>query len=184
MTQYTSFVAVDKIIRETGEVVTVKQPLPLPQGVSDYAVGGYAPATRFGGGLMKSVAPMAAEYAWSTDKMDLSEPLKDKKELKLNFYITSASIASKFDLKKLEETLTDQLEAGCEVMFKNWNLKTLTLTLKVEGGKVKKTTIKSFEIYEGKACEECIDKSIKRELNNLNLPADLKGSLELKISYI
>ena len=40
MTEYTSFVAVDKIKRETGEVVTVKQPLPLPEGVSDYAVGG------------------------------------------------------------------------------------------------------------------------------------------------
>ncbi len=39
MTQYTSFVAVDTIVRDTGELVTVKQPLPLPEGVSDYAVG-------------------------------------------------------------------------------------------------------------------------------------------------
>jgi len=39
MTQFTSFVAVDKIIRNNGEIVTVKQPLPLPQGVSDCAVG-------------------------------------------------------------------------------------------------------------------------------------------------
>jgi Ca-activated chloride channel family protein len=40
MTAYTSFVAVDKIKRADGQVVTVKQPLPLPQGVSDLAVGG------------------------------------------------------------------------------------------------------------------------------------------------
>lgn len=43
LTQYTSFVAIDSRVRNTdGKQVTVKQPLPLPQGVSDYAVGGYA----------------------------------------------------------------------------------------------------------------------------------------------
>jgi Ca-activated chloride channel family protein len=40
MTGYTSFVAVDKVKRGDGQVVTVKQPLPLPEGVSDLAVGG------------------------------------------------------------------------------------------------------------------------------------------------
>jgi Ca-activated chloride channel family protein len=41
LTAYTSFVAVDTQIRlKDGQAVTVKQPLPLPQGVSDYAVGG------------------------------------------------------------------------------------------------------------------------------------------------
>jgi len=40
LTAYTSFVAVDTRIRlQDGQAVTVKQPLPLPQGVSDYAVG-------------------------------------------------------------------------------------------------------------------------------------------------
>jgi len=41
LTQYTSFVAIDTDIRlKDGKAQTVKQPLPLPQGVSDYAVGG------------------------------------------------------------------------------------------------------------------------------------------------
>jgi Ca-activated chloride channel family protein len=40
LTAYTSFVAIDTQIRvQDGQAVTVKQPLPLPQGVSDYAVG-------------------------------------------------------------------------------------------------------------------------------------------------
>jgi len=43
MTAYTSFVAVDKIKRCDGTVETVKQPLPLPEGVSDLAVGGGGP---------------------------------------------------------------------------------------------------------------------------------------------
>ncbi|MDP4274063.1 MAG: VIT domain-containing protein [Bacteroidota bacterium] len=41
MTAYTSFVAIDEeqIIDHTGKLVTVKQALPLPQGVSNFAVG-------------------------------------------------------------------------------------------------------------------------------------------------
>jgi TonB-linked SusC/RagA family outer membrane protein len=40
LTQYTSFIAIDKEIRNpSGQSVDVKQPLPLPEGVSDYAIG-------------------------------------------------------------------------------------------------------------------------------------------------
>ena len=40
LTAYTSFVALDTVVRrQGGEVITVQQPLPLPQGVSDLAVG-------------------------------------------------------------------------------------------------------------------------------------------------
>jgi Ca-activated chloride channel family protein len=40
LTAYTSFVAVDSRVRLTdGQTTTVRQPLPLPRGVSDYAVG-------------------------------------------------------------------------------------------------------------------------------------------------
>jgi Ca-activated chloride channel family protein len=40
LTAYTSFVAIDSQVRLVdGQAVTVKQPLPLPQGVSNYAVG-------------------------------------------------------------------------------------------------------------------------------------------------
>jgi Ca-activated chloride channel family protein len=43
MTEYTSFVAVDTIVRADGaRSQTVRQPLPLPQGVSDLAVGAKA----------------------------------------------------------------------------------------------------------------------------------------------
>ncbi len=40
LTNYTSFIAVDTIIRNsTGKTERVKQPLPMPQGVSDQAIG-------------------------------------------------------------------------------------------------------------------------------------------------
>ena len=40
LTQYTSFIAVDEVVRTTEAAVPVNQPLPLPQGVSNAAVGG------------------------------------------------------------------------------------------------------------------------------------------------
>ena len=47
LTAYTSFIAVDTQIRiKDGQAITVKQPLPLPQGVSDYAVGGNSSLVR------------------------------------------------------------------------------------------------------------------------------------------
>jgi Ca-activated chloride channel family protein len=43
LTDYTSFVAIDSEIRnKDGKLATINQPLPLPQGVSDYAVSGRA----------------------------------------------------------------------------------------------------------------------------------------------
>jgi Ca-activated chloride channel family protein len=53
MTPYTSFVAVDQVKRADGQVVTVKQPLPLPEGVSDLAVRG----ERRMKGMMPSMMP-------------------------------------------------------------------------------------------------------------------------------
>ena len=39
LTRYTSFIAVQEIVRNTDDAEDVDQPLPLPQGVSDHAVG-------------------------------------------------------------------------------------------------------------------------------------------------
>lgn len=47
LTRYTSFVAVDSVVRNDGSpVVTVRQPLPLPEGVSDYAVAQHVSGVR------------------------------------------------------------------------------------------------------------------------------------------
>ncbi|TNF37154.1 MAG: VWA domain-containing protein [Deltaproteobacteria bacterium] len=53
MTAYTSFIAVDEKVRNAGgKTTTVQQPLPLPSGVSDLAVGGAA--SGYGGAMMRS----------------------------------------------------------------------------------------------------------------------------------
>ena len=46
LTNYTSFIAVDRIVRSADTPsTTVNQPLPLPQGVSNAAVGAAVPST-------------------------------------------------------------------------------------------------------------------------------------------
>jgi hypothetical protein len=66
LTQYTSFIAIDSEVRnKEGDVTTVKQPLPLPEGVSDYAVG-------------QSAAPMAKLKSVSKFQMALAPEPVDK----------------------------------------------------------------------------------------------------------
>jgi Ca-activated chloride channel homolog len=47
LTQYTSFLAIDAVVRNTqgGATPSVDQPLPLPQGVTNLAVGAEVPGT-------------------------------------------------------------------------------------------------------------------------------------------
>jgi Ca-activated chloride channel family protein len=68
LTRYTSFIAVDQKVRNVGgKQEVVEQALPLPQGVSDYAVGGGAATGMAGQGygmnksVMRSMAPVAAD---------------------------------------------------------------------------------------------------------------------------
>jgi Ca-activated chloride channel family protein len=75
LTAYTSFVAVDTQVRlKGGEAVTIKQPLPLPQGVSDYAVGG--------GSLAKRAFAPSAGVPWiaslKSRAMDESAEVKEE----------------------------------------------------------------------------------------------------------
>lgn len=82
LTAYTSFVAIDQETRNpAGNATTVSQPLPLPEGVSDHAVGGQRTRHTMGG-LRKyksfdssanySEVPMIAEEAESTADFDRS----------------------------------------------------------------------------------------------------------------
>lgn len=61
LTHYTSFVAVDQVVRTTESAVPVNQPLPLPQGVSALAVGAEAAP---GVATVGAVVPTTPEPGW------------------------------------------------------------------------------------------------------------------------
>jgi Ca-activated chloride channel family protein len=70
MTNYTSFIAIDEqIVLKDGKLITVKQPIPLPEGVSDYAVG-------FDAGTVSGVRSMS-------NKFIQTEVLSDELEIEL-----------------------------------------------------------------------------------------------------
>ena len=75
LTNYTSFVAVDSEVRnKNGRTTTVNQPLPLPEGVSDYAVGGFATAA--------APAPMVYRQKAAVSESANEAVLLDKAEKK------------------------------------------------------------------------------------------------------
>ena len=70
LTAFTSFVAVDTEIRnQDGKPVSVKQPLPLPQGVSDYAVGEMAMASAYARSGYAMKAKTGRHLAYDTSSM-------------------------------------------------------------------------------------------------------------------
>lgn len=73
LTDYTSFVAVDTQVRNSsGETTTVRQPLPLPQGVSDYAVGRPMPAPGMAQVRSHQVLNLSLERTGSPEAADKS----------------------------------------------------------------------------------------------------------------
>jgi len=116
LTDYTSFVAVDYITRnEDGKQVKVKQALPLPEGVSDYAVGEIQMMSSSGRGssaspLMHSKS-ISSGVGFAKSSLDAVE-LKDgaKEEIKL-------AHDPMFDLEEIQKNLVypeDAKNAGIE----------------------------------------------------------------------
>jgi Ca-activated chloride channel family protein len=82
LTAYTSFVAVDTEVRnKNGAPATIKQPLPLPQGVSDYAVGGARKMARSTpAGSVSALAPAQAADALYQNNKAREKEEKDKRD--------------------------------------------------------------------------------------------------------
>lgn len=93
LTAHTSFVAIDsKARRDGGQLTTVSQPLPLPEDVSNYAVGALQSVANGVGGakLYRAVAAPAAEAQDSSVERD--EKKSKDEAMKLNPRITVGQI--------------------------------------------------------------------------------------------
>jgi len=95
LTQYTSFVAIDTQIRlKDGKTQTVKQPLPLPQGVSDYAVGGRSH-------IAKGISFLRATPSLMARKSKVAEVKEESREYKKDAPLSSGTISDKEDHKRI-----------------------------------------------------------------------------------
>jgi Ca-activated chloride channel family protein len=187
MTEYTSFVAVDTVVRDTGETVTVKQPLPLPQGVSDYAVGGH--------NILLGINPLYSGASYSLDanrkcsanyssyyvgggSREFAEGEKSDKKYELSeVYITEGKFPKGLSMDAFDGFLSP-LKKTLGKLFKEAGLGKAQLILEVKKGRVISIAVKN---YQGKMCDI---KSLENILGKLNLPASLSGTIEIQLAYI
>jgi Ca-activated chloride channel family protein len=232
MTDYTSFVAVDKVIRDTGEVVTVKQPLPLPEGVSDLAVGGRAAPSFYLSKQLKKpnlkkksrayrrssektipaynappmsapppgkkielkaqtlggvrgaepneLAEVAEEESYEEEMVadyDEYEAPKDRKDAR-EIHIISGVFPAGMTLDDVEKIISGQIKVELQKAFGKCALKSVTITLEIESGKVKEVKIKDIK---GMKCDK---EEIKKIFKKLKFADSLKGTLEVSLKYI
>lgn len=137
LTAYTSFIAVDTQTRlVNGQSVTVKQPLPLPQSVSDLAVAR-------GGMTMKTAAPVAEAQYQRIDKEGRRDRAGDEKGLltlksvRVQSGITDAGVSV-----SIQRSLQDINEACRSCVSRADSGKEIKLVLEVgTDGRVKKVTV-------------------------------------------
>ena len=183
LTAYTSFVAVDNEVRNhDGKLTTVKQPLPLPEGVSDYAVGGssnYAAAPS----MQKSMG-MAM-----TRKMEsrLSEDKATEQEVKgynkkdQTQKISIVSVTADKGLTREEVLKVSSANLGTiERCIAGNNLSgtiRINLTLNSDG------TVKNVEIAAGIIKDEKLRKCIIAQVKQWIFPA-ITNNQTVKVSII
>lgn len=70
LTQYTSFIAIDKLVRNTdvSESISIDQPLPLPQGVGNAALGTVVPSTPEAGTFASGALVLSLLYMMARRK--------------------------------------------------------------------------------------------------------------------
>ncbi len=165
LTAYTSFVAIDTEVRlVNGQAVTVKQPLPMPEGVSDYAVGRGMVA-------QKSMYPSSALGLTAADKSQFrKEELEDER---LAFkpvcvFVEIGEITASGGLPKeaIQKVLKQQL-SSIELCYqkaleKNPNIQGgMILQLAIDlKGRVTKVSLVSSKLND-KNLEQCIIQKLK-----------------------
>ncbi len=168
LTAYTSFVAVDSELRNTeGKPSSVNQPLPLPQGVSEYAVGGkmmhaYAPMAQV---AKREALGTSADRGLVKEKRATDEEKNGKAAIVIADVAVSQGLSKEDVVRKLREQ-TARLEP-CFAGAKGKIVLRLTVS---PDGTVKRVQILSSTLKSGKAASCAAD-----QLRKIVLPVTQDG---------
>ncbi|MCJ7773111.1 MAG: AgmX/PglI C-terminal domain-containing protein, partial [Desulfobacterales bacterium] len=175
LTAYTSFVAIDSQKRlHDGKAVTVKQPLPLPEGVSDSAVGN----SRY---ALKSQAPLASPgLAFRRNGHSMEEAFESKKDIsalpaetdksasgKTGIFIDTVSVNKGLTAKTIKKQIESKLESinACyqKSLVNNVSVEVeLSVVMIVDStGKIKSVKIHKSK-KQNKLLEQCIISNLKQ----------------------
>jgi Ca-activated chloride channel homolog len=193
LTAYTSFVAVDSEVRnKDGKSTTVRQPLPLPEGVSDLAVGGspspamaYAPnvqtCSKAVRGLKRSEAmELSADTAASgLPSLSQAKPVDKEKKQQSNLKYSVISIKGALSEKEFRNWFNFN-RAILEGAVGSGSSFSASLKIKVDAQGV----VKSVEITsQAKGGDESA-KRLVNSLKSLNFPVPPDGrSYEIEVTF-
>ncbi len=164
LTAYTSFVAVDTEIRNQGDKpTTVKQPLPLPQGVSNYAVGGAMPSMALS--APRLVAPTKKYKAEAVRE----ESMKGEKEDAISAKVSVSNIVVSGGISK--EAVLDVAKKQLGDLEKCRNENGLKGKLVISIIINKDGTIKDVKIISGTSGNKAGDKYIIEAVKKWTFPA-------------
>lgn len=171
LTNYTSFVAVDSIVRNAdGRSTTVVQPLPLPEGVSDYAVGGAAPRA------MAAAAPQPSteffrderrKYAAQEAVKVQAEPEAKAPAVKIEKVVVTGGLSQDAVRNAAEQKLHEILQ--CEPNHTKSGRLVISLTVNADG------TVSTVTVVSNQTGSQAIETCILKELKSLRLPATSDG---------
>jgi Ca-activated chloride channel family protein len=175
LTDYTSFVAVDSQVRNVdGKSTTIQQPLPLPQGVSDLAVGGSMSAR-------SAMAPAAAPK----DKVKSSES-ETKREIliRVKHLAEKMVITGSLSPQAVEAFIAAMFKEidGCHTVLKSQESGKISFKLDIDGqGNILNIQAGIDEIH-NEALKTCIIKLFKGKV--LPAPADgTPASVEIYLTF-
>lgn len=167
LTAYTSFVAIDSEVRNAdGTPSAVKQPLPLPQGVSDCAVGGFA---------MKAHAPLmatAVREAAPAGGPALTREKRAKDEEKgrqASMTIADAVVSGNLSKTGILEALDGQRQKLAACMAGATGKLAIRLTVNPDG------TVKGVRVLSGTLTGTKAAQCIVEHLKKIRLPATQDG---------
>ena len=185
LTAYTSFVAIDTQIRlKGGQAITVKQPLPLPQGVSNYAVGSRSFSGK--GICLATPSPVAMplknrvreeSLEYKKDGRLASEPAIDKSghdenHIQIKKIVVTENLPKDLIQRLIEKNILSINLCYTQALEKQNNLRGIfdfTLDVDSEGKVIKVNAKKSIKGI--KAIEQCIIQKLKK----LHFPAPEGG---------
>ncbi len=175
LTAYTSFVAVDSQVRnKNGNSTTVKQPLPLPEGVSDYAVGNMPVSASFLG-TMKFAASQELKSGITADARKAKE-----EENKINNKTISVVVSDESTKAAVQKNVEMHI-SELKKCTNNQHGKIIVELIIDKNGEIKTAVVKSIEIN-GKDITDCLVKFMKKwKFTGIGNKGDVKAAVTLII---
>ena len=169
LTEFTSFVAIDSLPRNAdGKLATIKQPLPLPQGVSDSAVGGAR--TRYA----MTAAPPGRVSTLEKAAMPPHQGADPESQSRVKHVADNMLISGSLSKDAMEKFILEHLKeiTNCYAGIKNPGSGKLSVKIYMDGiGKVLKVETGIDEMNH-RVLKACIIRLVKEWM----LPAPLDGN--------